>query len=561
MWPRRRRGLRVAVGAVVALVLLAGGAALALLLTVAPARATDRYVEAVADEPPLLNPVLAPYTLAGQDVLPLVFSGLVRADSFGNLSPDLAERWEVSPDGRVYTFRLRDGLAWHDGARLDARDVAFTIGLVQAPGHQGSQELADLWRGVDVEAPDERTVRFSLPEPLASFPDHLTLGLLPRHVLEGVPASALPHHPINRVPVGSGPYRVAALDPERLVLERHPGYHGAPARLGSIELRFFAERPAAIQALLDGRVDGLGHLRPEEIAQLAASRRLAVYSVPERSKLATLSLNVQTPMFRERAVRVALARAIDRDALIRDALNGQAEPAFGPIPVQSWAYDRPAGAGQYDPAGAAALLDEAGWARGPDGVRVRDGQALRFTILTADTAERLGVARELARQLGSAGFDVAVRAMPADELTEEYLERRRFEAAIVGQWTMGNDPDVYPQWHSSQAAEHGGNYAGYSDPDIDRWLEVARQQLDAEDRRNTYVHFQARWAEEQPSVVLYHPLYSFAVSQELHGITADPLPDSSWRLRDAVNWHRPVRATALQRARAFVAERLPAIGS
>ena len=348
MWPRPRRRAWVAAGALAPPVALGTSAVLALLLLVEPANPSDRYVEAVTDEPPLLNPILAPYTLAGQDLLPLVFAGLVRADPSGSLRPDLAERWEVSPDGRAYTFRLRGGLAWHDGAPLDARDVAFTIRLVQAPDHQGSQELAELWRGVEVEGSDERTVRFSLPEPLASFPDHLTLGLLPRHLLEGVPAGALPHHPFNRGPIGSGPYRVAALDPERVVLERHAGYHGAPPRLGSIELRSFAERTGALQALLDGRVDGLGHLRPEEIARATASPRLAVYSVPERSKVATLSLNVQTPLFRERAVRLALARAIDRDALIRAALDGQAEPAFGPIPVQSWAYDRPAGAGQYD---------------------------------------------------------------------------------------------------------------------------------------------------------------------------------------------------------------------
>ncbi len=512
----------------------------------------DRYVEAIADEPPLFNPILAPYTLAGQDALPLIFSGLVRAEPTGGLTPDLAERWDVSAEGRIYTFRLRDGLTWHDGAPLNAHDVTFTIRLLQSEHHQGGRELAELWRGVDVEALDERNVRFSLPEALASFPDHLTLGLLPRHLLEGIEASALPLHPFNRAPVGSGPYRVATLNPERVVLERHPGYHGAPPRLGTLELQFFADRSAALQALIEGRVDGLGHLRADEIQRLADAPWLTVYSLPERSKAATLALNVQTPLFRERAVRLALAQAIDRDALIRAVLDGQAEPAFGPIPIQSWAYDRPPAAAGHDPGEAAALLEAAGWAMGLNGTREREGRPLQFTILAADTSERSGVAQELARQLAPLGFDVTPRVLPADELTENYLEPRRFEAAIVGQWTIGNDPDVFPQWHSSQAAEQGGNYAGFSDPDSDHWLEVARQQLDPNDRRNSYVHFQARWAEEQPSVVLYHPIYSFAVSKDLRGVAADPLPDSSWRLRDAVNWHRPPRPTIVQRARAWL---------
>lgn len=528
------------------------------LVTIPPPE--DRgYVEAVVDEPPLFNPILAPFTLAGQDVLPLVFAGLVRADAVGNLAPDLAESWDVDSAGRVYTFRLRAGLTWHDDRPLDADDVAFTIGLIQARDHQGSQELAALWRGVAVEAVDARTVRFRLPEPLASFPEHLTLGVVPRHALEGVPPGALPLHAFNRGPIGSGPYRVAAFDADRVVLERHPGYHGPAPRLDRMELRFFGERRQAVEALLGGQVDGLGHLRADEADRVAESARMIVYSVPERSKVATLSLNVQTPLFAERRVRLALARAIDREALIVRALAGQAEPALGPIPVQSWAYARIPGASDYDPIAAKALLDEAGWVNGPDGIRRRAGRPLGFTALTVDSPERVSVAQELARQLRQVGFDVQVRALPSDELTEDYLERREFEAAVIGQWSMGSDPDLYSQWHSSQTAPVGGNYAGFSDPDVDRWLELGRQEPRLEDRRNAYLHFQTRWAEEQPSTVLYHPLHSFAVSRDIAGVTAEPLPDSSWRLREAVGWQRSTPPTLRHQTRTLAIEWLAAI--
>ena len=252
LWPRRRRAPRLIGLGLLTVAVLLGGLLASILLLVEPVRPSDSYVEAVADEPPLLNPILAPFTLARQDVLPLVFSGLVRADPAGNLAPDLAEAWDVSRDGRVYTFQLRERLTWHDGEPLDAHDVAFTIGLIQAPDHQGSQELADLWRGVSVEVPDARTVRFSLPEPLASFPEHLTLGLLPRHLLGGIPPSELPLHPFNRQPVGSGPYRVTAVDPERVVLERAgvigPNKEVPIGQLRRLELRFFSDRSQAIDA-------------------------------------------------------------------------------------------------------------------------------------------------------------------------------------------------------------------------------------------------------------------------------------------------------------------------
>ena len=557
MWPRRRpRPWVPIVGVAIGLLALTGLLAAALVLLVPPAVAPDQYVEAVAGEPPLLNPVLAPYTLAGQDVLPLVFAALVRTDAAGNAELDLAEKLDVQDEGRSYVVRLRDGLVWDDGEPLTADDVAFTVRLIQSPDHQGSQELADLWRSVAVEVVDPRTVRFRLPTPLASFPEHLTLGLLPRHVLEGVAASALALDPYNRRPVGNGPYRVESFDPSRLVLERNPRYHGAPAQLSRIELRVFGDRDAALQAVLRREVDGMAGLRPEEIEPVSSSGQYVVYAVPERSKTAALIFNPDTPVLREPAVRQALARAVDREALVRDALAGYGEPARGPIPVQSWAHARPPVTAEHDPTGAAALLEEAGWRAGPDGVRQRDGTTLQAALVTADTPDRLAVARVLADQALAVGIKLAVRTVAADELFDDYLEPRQFDVALVGQWSMGSDPDVYPQWHSSQTGGTGGNYAGFADADVDRWLEVGRQEPDREARRNAYLHFQARWAEAQPAVMLYHPIVAFAVAREVWGVAADPLPDSSWRLRSAVGWHRVARPTGWQTARALLVERV-----
>jgi peptide/nickel transport system substrate-binding protein len=265
--------------------------------------------------------------------------------------------------------------------------------------------------------------------------------------------------------------------------------------------------------------------------------------------------NLESPILREPAVRKALARVVDREALIRDALAGYGEPASGPIPAQSWAYVRGPATTEHDPAAAAALLEEAGWLLGADSVRQREGTPLQIPLVTADTPDRLAIAQALAAQAAAIGLRLDVRAVPADELFDNHLQPRQFEAALIGQWSMGSDPDVYPQWHSSQKGRSGGNYAGYSDIDVDRWLEVGRQEPDRELRRNAYLHFQARWVEEQPALVLYHPIYSFAVSRDVWGVAADPLPDSSWRLRSAVRWHRVAQPTGWQKARATLVAR------
>ena len=146
-----------------------------------------------------------------------------------------------------------------------------------------------------------------------------------------------------------------------------------------------------------------------------------------------------------------------------------------------------------------------------------------------------------------------MRAVPADELFDDYLEPRRFEAALVGPVEHGQRSGrLSAVALQPDRAAAGGNYAGFADADVDRWLEVGRQEPDRELRRNAYLHFQARWVEEQPALVLYHPIYSFAVSRDVWGVAADPLPDSSWRLRSAVGWHRVARPTGWQEARAVL---------
>jgi peptide/nickel transport system substrate-binding protein len=300
-------------------------------------------------------------------------------------------------------------------------------------------------------------------------------------------------------------------------------------------------------------------LRSDELGQVAASPRTVVYALPERAKTAVLVFNLQTPVLKDLAVRQALARAVDREALIRDALSGQGEPAFGPIPVQSWAYARAPATPEYDPAAAMRILDEAGWRPGPSGTREHDGVPLKLTLVTTNTPERLAVANALAEQVGKIGAALDVRTVASDELFDEYLEPRRFEAALMGQWSMGSDPDVYPQWHSSQTTSTGSNYAGFADADVDRWLEVGRQSTDRELRKTAYEHFQARWAESQPAIFLYHPIFSFAVARDVWGVAADPQPDSSWRLRSAVGWYRVARPTAWQEARAALAARASGI--
>jgi peptide/nickel transport system substrate-binding protein len=546
------RGPRNLTVAWVALAIVAAAAAAVAYVLATPFPvASQRYVEGVVEEAPVMMPVAASRTRFSRDVFPLVFAGLVRLDESGEARPDVAVAWNVSDDGRTYTFNVRQGVKWHDGHPLTADDVAFTVGLLRQQSELDRDDDVSLWRAVVTRVLDPATISFGLPEPLASFPDHLSFPLVPRHVLEGTSSSALPTHPFARAPIGLGPYRVVDHTPTRLTLERWGAFHGDRPLLDAIEFRFFGSPGTARAAFVAAEIDGVAQVPPELAGRLASVPGTVLYTFVERSKTVELVLNLRAEPLADRSVRQAIGRAIDRRALIADALDGWAEPAAGPFAAGSWAFARPPHAVATDPAGASALLDRAGWARSADGARSKGDARLGFEVLADDAPERLAVAREIARQLGEIGLSVAVRPMAGDEL-DAALAERRFVAAVVGQWEPGLDPDVYARWHSSQVNSTGANLAGLADPDIDRWLESGRTLFDRDGRLNAYLHFQSRWHEEQPSVHLLHPLHTFAVRDHVHGVDARPRPDSSWRTRDMTRWRISRPLTGREQAAAWL---------
>ncbi|MDA0256361.1 MAG: ABC transporter substrate-binding protein, partial [Chloroflexi bacterium] len=235
----------------------------------ADAPGSSRYVEGIVGEPLRPSPLFARGHPPDEDLAALLFSGLVRIAGDGTPLPDLAEEWEVTPDARTYSFRLRNDLYWHDGRRVTSTDVAFTVTRIQQPGFQGPSTLALRWAGVEVQTPDPRTVIFRLPEARADFLAQTALGVVPAHLLEGLGIRELLETPFHRAPVGSGPYRLVELSAQRALLERNPSYHlGAPA-IDEVELRFYASDAALEVALAAGELNG-ALLEEDRDAQAAA---------------------------------------------------------------------------------------------------------------------------------------------------------------------------------------------------------------------------------------------------------------------------------------------------
>jgi peptide/nickel transport system substrate-binding protein len=537
--PRRPRGRRTGLlllGVLVALA-LAGGLAVGARAAyyawthLVPAEG-GQYVEAYVGQPDLLNPLLGQQDPVDREFLPLLFAGLTRLGSDGQALPDLAERWDVSPDGRTYTFVLRPNLRWSDGTPLEAADVAFTFSALSAPDFPADADFLAPWRAVSAEALDARTVRVSLTLPWAGFLEAATLGIVPRAALAGTSGRDWRSHPFNGAPIGAGPYRVVDFTAQELTLAPNDRYHGPRPHLTDVRFRFFETLPAAQQAVLAGDADGVALRGGGDLATVRANPEFRVYQRPDYARSVMLWLNTTAAPFDDKAVRAAVAAAINRDTLVA-ALGGTGEAARGPLPPTSWAYaDLPFPA--YARARAESLLDAAGWRQASGSERQRGGAALSISLATNDDPARRAAADAIARDLRAVGFRVQVEVKPWVDLAREELAQRKFQAVLLGQWTPTADPDgLRDLWGSDGVA----NLAGWRNPRADELLLHGAALADPAARKAAYADFQRLWAEEVPSLPLYYPLLTWATRAEYQGVDLAPLPTADDRLGALPAWY------------------------
>lgn len=508
------------------------------------------YVEGVAGTPQWVNPLLCGYTGVDSDLSSLVFSGLTRLNQLGEVEPDLARGWEVTPDGLSYTFHLWSNAYWHDGTPVTADDVIFTLKLLQDPDFPGPPESgASVWRTVKIEKVDRRTVRFTLPEPYAPFLDYTTIGILPSHVLAGTHAAELPTAPFNVNPVGSGPFQVEEVEVEggeitSMVLRQFSRYYRARPYLDRVQFRFYPDQQAVLDAYEAGDVEGIAKIGMDDLPDVRDLTSLKLYSA-QIAEQGIVFLNLNRPdleFLQQLEVRQALMYAVDRDAIVSRALEGQAIVADSPIVSGTWADSGGGSRHEYAPERANELLSQAGWVRATagSGARHNAGQRLGFTLLTSNAPERVRVARMLAEQWADVGVDVEVEAA-APAKVRDALESRDFEAALF-HLRLPGDPDPYPFWHETQV-EGGQNYAGFVHRRASEVIEQARITVDREKREELYREFQRIFAQQVPALVLYEPVYTYGVGERVNDVQIGPLMYPSDRFRTISDWwivHRRV---------------------
>ncbi|QFG69027.1 ABC transporter substrate-binding protein [Ornithinimicrobium pratense] len=449
-------------------------------------------VIAVGSEPDTLNPVLG-YARWGDGK---VVEGLLQLGVDLVPEPLLAESLpEVSDDGLTWTYTLRDGVRFHDGTLLSADDVVYTYESALDPD-LGSAVAADLTALAAVEAVDERTVRFTLDRPHASFPVATVLGIVPA-------GSDLDDVQV----VGTGPYRMSSYRPgDRLVLTAHDDYWGEPPEVGRATFVFAEDDAARVARVASGEVDAA--LLPA--TSLARFEENDAFDVVRRdtSDFRAIIMPEEHPVAGDPAVRRALNLGLDRQSLVEGALAGSGRPAYGPIPPEAAEYSSVVEVDTDVPA-ARAVLEEAGWQEGPDGTRVRDGQRAELTLMyPAGDSLRQNIALYVQAQAGGLGIEVT-----PDGLSWDAIEPRMSQDPLV--YGSGNpydaDLSTYPLLHSSRALVGFDNPGGYRSPELDAALESGRSALDDAERNAAYAEVQDLLAQDLPWIFLAYVGHDYVI--------------------------------------------------
>jgi peptide/nickel transport system substrate-binding protein len=430
----------------------------------------------------------------------LVYSRLVYFDGNLNPIPDLAERWESSPDQKVWTFHLRRGVKFHDGREVDAEDVIATYKRLADP-EIGSVIRASAGLVEAMDAPDEHTIQFTLKIPYSSWPA----------VTGAWQASILPRDRIDTIttkPDGTGPYRFVSYEPNGIMeLARYPDYFepGLP-KIDEVQFRIIPDFSTAVAALERGELDIVWGLPPEHVSKLNGSKAAHVSEV-QTGTWEMFGMNERLPPFDEPKVREALFKLIERAVIADIALFGHGAPTISPIPPFHPFYNHAIPVGKSDPAAAQALLAEAGH---PDGLTVPLWMPAQQPIL-----ERMGVAlRELAKP---AKLTIELRQVPEDQ----YNAAQR--PLMINSFFARTTPDtmLYEWYHSTGSWNR--NTWHYSNPEVDRILDAARQTGDVAQQKQLYGRFQEIAAMEGPGPVLFVVNHADGYGNRVQGFAASRL--------------------------------------
>ena len=481
-----------------------------------------------------LIPILASDS-ASQDIVGLVFNGLLKYDKNIKLVGDLAESWKVSSDKLTITFHLRKNVRWHDGFPFTASDVMFTYKKLTDPDVP-TPYSGDFERIKKAEVVDPYTFRVTYKEQFSPALASWGMWIMPEHLLKD---KNLIKCSFARHPIGTGPYKFKEWKTgQRIVLKANNDYFEGRPYIDKYVFQIIPDDATMFLELSAGNVDWMG-LNPVQYTYQTNKTWFKTgfnkYKYPSFG-YTYLGYNLKNWLFKNKLVRQALTYAINKTDIIKGVLLGLGEISTGPFPPESWAYNKHVRRYPYNPLKAKEMLKLCGWKdHDGDGWIDKDGKVFEFEIITNQgNAQRKKCAEIIQQNLRLVGIKVNIRIIEWASFINEFINKKRFEAVLLA-WGLGRDPDCFDIWHSSKTKAGEFNFISYSNLEVDKLLEDGRKEFEYDKRRQIYHRIHEIIAEDQACTFLYVPDSLPVVNARFKDVEVSPIGISY----NFIKWHVP----------------------
>ena len=522
----RRLTRREAIRGATAFGLAAAGAG-ALTAAPLPVRAADyrggKLTACMFLEPNSLDPAAATY-IPGIVVLKNVIEALIELDTQGRAHPRLATNWQVSKDGREWTFKLRTGIAFHDGTPFDAEAVKFSFDRILDPATKSQTGLSEIGTYQSSQVLDSRTIKMTFKEPYAPFFNNLhdvVLGVVSPTAVKKYGAD------FGSNPVGTGPYRFQEwVRGDHVTLVRNDKYvntselvsHKTPPYLDTLTFRIIMEDATRLNALRSGEADFIYRVPGINVESVQSDSRFQVYKNMYAGEPVMFLINRSKFPTDDVAVARAMQFAVNKEVVTRIATGGISPVAYGPLKPVVWGYNAEVEKMyRYDPPKARQVLEEAGWKAGAGGVRAKNGQACKMVCAVKSDPVTVSMLTAIQGMLKAVGIDLEIQtmALPASE----ELARQGKSNMTFMEW-RGIDPDILTvQFHSKNIG--GWNMGHFRNAAVDRMLDDGRALVDPKQRLPLYQKVQATIMDQAATLPLYNLIAVDGARASVTGVRYD----------------------------------------
>lgn len=490
----------------------------------------------------LVNPIIGNSNEINKSLSKIIYESLFNILPNGDIKPQLAKSFTTSADSKTLSIALRDDVYWHDGVKFTSDDVIETYRRLKNTGSENNI-AAQTIKDKEIKKLDDYNLEIIKTKVDSNFLELINIGIMPKHILESVTVNKLENHPLNRDPIGTGPYKLLSSNEDKIVLVANYKYYLGKPKEEYYQLNLYKTEKDAVIALKSGQIHIFNNLSQNFIADLNANKNITLQkSIPIYRQYWALYFNLdkKDTVYSNLEVRQAVAHAINKNELI-NKLGNLASVALSTIPLVSWV--EPKGELNYDKDKASKILETNGWVvNNKTSAREKNGKEIELNITYLDSDIKKDVVESIKSDLESIGIRVNLVPKNSTDIKEVVIPNRSFDVLLYGVETS-SDPDRIRFWHEDAITYPGLNLSGYrssvkiKDPvtgnrtsRLNDALEKALGTEDRVQRKDQYEAVVKILDTEVPAVFLYYPIMTSAINTRVlnFDISTITLPENRY---------------------------------